>query len=139
MSHLVLKIITPEGVAFNEVVQSVNLPTVDGEVGILPGHIPLLTLLQAGEIYLRRNNGQVEHLAVDRGFARVFSNEVSILTEAAIHINDIDLIKVEEAQKRAEHALSEAASHPKFDPAEIEKLEAIMRFAVVQRLLKKRG
>ncbi len=138
MSSLTLEIITPEGVAFRESVSAVAVPTTEGEIGVLAHHIPLLTLIRAGELHVTRTGGQKEYLAVDRGFARVLGNTLSILTEAAIHVNDIDIEKVAEAQKRAEAALQEAQAHPQMDPAEVEKLEAIVRFALAQRLVKKK-
>jgi len=134
----VLEIITPEGIAYTHSVNSVGVPTVDGEIGILTGHIPLLTLLKAGQLKVLTQEGAQEFLAVDRGFARVWGNRLSILTEAAIHMVDIDLDQVEQAEKRAQQALEDAKNHPHMDPAQIEKIEAIMRFAVAQRLVKKR-
>lgn len=138
MSTLTLEIVTPEGVAFRESVREVAVPTTQGEIGVLPHHIPLLTLLRAGELHVTRESGEREYLAVDRGFARVFGQTLSILTEAAIHVKDIDMDKVAEAQRRAEEALREAQAHPQIDPVEVEKLEAIVRFALAQKLVKRR-
>ncbi len=139
MSALTLEIITPDGVAFRNDVREVSVPTADGEIGVLPQHQPLLTLVRAGELHVTREDGRREYLAVDRGIARVFGNTLSILTEAAIHVEDIDVELVNSAQQRAEAALKEALAHPEQNSAEIEKLEAVVRFAIAQRLVKRKG
>ncbi len=133
---LTLEIVTPEGKAYSKEVQDVTLPTLGGELDILPGHQPLLTVIEAGEVQAGTHEGR-EFLAVDKGFARVLGDAVSILTEGAIDVKEIDLSKVAEAQQRAEEALRKARDE-KMDPAEIEKLEAVARFAIAQQLIKKR-
>ena len=130
---IALKIVTPDAVAFNEPVDSVILPTTEGEMGVLPGHIPVLTQIEAGQLRVDRN-GSTEMLAVDKGFAEVYSDTVAILTEAAIEVDKIDLSIVTEAQERAQKALDEADDS--IDPAELERLEATVRFALAQRLIK---
>ena len=87
------------------------------------------------------NGGTVDRLAVDKGFARILGDKVSIITEAAIDEKKIDLSAVKAAQERAEKALAEARARTDkdIDPAELEKLEQIIRFAVVQKLVKNKG
>lgn len=133
---LTLEIVTPEGKAYTKEVEDVVLPTAEGEIDILPGHQPLITVIEAGEIQAGTGSGR-EFLAVDKGFARVLGDAVSVLTEGAIDVAEIDLSQVEEAQKRAEEAL-ERAKQENMDPAEIERLESIARFAIAQQLAKKR-
>lgn len=133
---LLLEIVTPERKAFSGPADSVILPTATGQIDILPGHIPLTTLLEPGEIVVT-NGTAVERLVVDKGFARVLGDTVSILTEAAIDEAKIDLHAVEAAEKRAEAALQEARTRKDVDPAEVEKMEQILRFAAVQRLIKR--
>lgn len=131
---LYLEIVTPEGVAWkNGGVDSVTVPTRAGEIQILPGHIPLLTIVEAGELAVEIG-GKVENLAVDKGYARCMGDTVSVLTEAAIEVSKINEAEVEEAKARAIKALEEAKSRREVDPAEIERLEAVMRFAVAQQL-----
>ena len=132
-----LDIVTPGEKVYSEAVDSVVLPTSSGEVGILPGHIPLITEITAGELAVTKD-GEVDLLAVDNGFAEVVGDTVSVLTEAAVDIDDIDLASVEEAQRRAEQALKEAQD-ANVDPDEIEALEAKVRFALVQQIAKKKG
>lgn len=137
MSSLQLEIITPEGRVYSDSVEYVILPTAEGIIDILPGHVPLLTLVQPGEVIVSRS-GHKEDLAVDKGFARVLSNTVSILTEAAINIEEIDLSKVEEARLRAQKALEEARMSKNPDPLEIQHFESVARFAIVQKIAKQK-
>lgn len=132
-----LDIVTPEKKVYSETVDSVVLPTTSGDVGILPGHIPLITQIKAGELAITKD-GTIDLLAVDIGFAEVIGDTVSVLTEAAIDIEDIDLAAAEEAQERAEKALKEAEGQD-IDPDELLVLEAKVRFALVQQLAKKKG
>ena len=133
---MLLEIVTPEEKVYSEQVESVVLPTVEGEVGILPGHIPLLTMLDPGELQIAAD-GKIESLAVDKGFAQVYGDKVSVLTEAAINMEEIDLSEVKKAQQRAEKALEEAEKEG-MDPAEIERLESLVRFSLQQKLLKRK-
>jgi F-type H+-transporting ATPase subunit epsilon len=144
---LQLEIVTPARKVFNAAAGSVVLPTQSGVVEILPGHIPLTTLLVPGEVVVTLAEavgntpaGGVERLVVDKGFARILGDTVSILTEAAIDTDDIDLAEVEENEKRAAAAL-EAARAGKDDDssAETDKLLQILRFSAAQKLLKRRG
>ena len=132
-----LDIVTPEKKVYSETVDSVVLPTTSGDVGILPGHVPLVTQIKAGELAITKD-GSLDLLAVDIGFAEVIGDTVSVLTEAAIDIEDIDLAAAEEAQKRAEQALKDAEVQ-NIDPDELQALEARVRFAMVQQLAKKKG
>ncbi len=133
---LILEIVTPEEKVYSETVDSVVLPGVEGEAGILPGHVPLLTMLKPGELTVSKD-GQEVVLAVDKGFAQVLGDKVSVLAEGAIDIAEIDLTAVDEARERAEKALAEARALG-MDPAEVEKLETIVRFSLVQKLAKNR-
>jgi F-type H+-transporting ATPase subunit epsilon len=131
---LTLEIVTPEARVYSETVDTVVIPTVDGEVGILPGHIPLVAQVGAGE--LRATKGNVTQLlVVGGGFAQVSGDKVSILADSAITEDKIDENAVADAMKRAEDALKAKESLP---PAEIERLEAVVRFSVAQLGIKRR-
>ena len=134
---LTLDIITPDKKVYSSDADQVILPTESGEIGILKGHIPVVTKLVTGEIRVIKSGRKDEYLAVDIGFAKVMGDTVSVLTEAAIDVKDIDLEAVESAQARAEEALSRAKEEG-IDPAQIEKFESIARFAIAQRLSKRR-
>ena len=80
---LTLEIVTPESRVYSDTIDSVVVPTVEGEIGILPGHIPLLTQVEDGELRVTKN-GQTQWLAVGGGFAQVEGDRVSVLAEHAI-------------------------------------------------------
>jgi len=131
---LTLEIVTPEARVYSDTVDTVVIPTVEGEIGILPGHIPLLTQVGAGELRVVKN-GKTELLAVGNGFAEIDGDKVSILAESAIAEEKIDEAAAENAMQRAEEALRGKES---LDVAEVERLESIVRSAVVQIDLKRR-
>jgi len=129
-----LEIVTPEARVYEEEVDSVVLPTTTGEVGILPGHIPLMTELEPGQLQATRS-GQTELLAVSKGFAQVVGDKISVLAEGAIDIEQIDPEEIEAAQLRAQEELEKLGDA---DPEEVERLETTIQFYSLQRLLKKR-
>lgn len=131
---LTLEIVTPEARVYSDTIDSVVIPTVEGEVGILPGHIPLLTQVADGELRVTKD-GQTQWLAVGGGFAEVESDHVRVLAERAITEEKIDEGVVEAALKRAEEQLRAAAGA---DPAEFEHLQEMVRFAGVQLAVKRR-
>ena len=90
---LTLEIITPDKRVLNTEAEQVVLPTESGETGILSGHVPMVTKIVAGELRLIKK-GQTDSIAVDHGFAKVLGNTVSVLTEAAIDVKEIDLSEV---------------------------------------------
>ncbi|HEX2853233.1 MAG TPA: ATP synthase F1 subunit epsilon [Opitutaceae bacterium] len=131
---LTLEIVTPEARVYSEIIDTVVIPTIEGEVGILPGHIPLLTQVDHGELRVTKGS-TTQWLAVGGGFAQVSGDKVSILAERAIVEDKIDESAVEAAMKRAETQLKEAAN---LDPAEFEHLQNLIRFSGTQLALKRR-
>ena len=131
---LTLEIVTPEARVFSDTIDTVVIPTVDGEIGILPGHIPLLTQVQDGELRVTKGT-VVSVLAVGGGFAQVSGDKVSILAERAITEDKIDEKAVENAMQRAEQAIKDAKD---MDPAEFEHLQNMVRFSGTQLALKRR-
>ncbi len=103
---LKLEIVTPEGTAYSEDVEMVTLPGVEGEMGIYPEHVPLLTQIAPGEL-VARSRGREEFLAVGEGFVQITAQRVAILTDMAVRAESIDEAKVEEARQRAEARLAE--------------------------------
>jgi len=133
---LTLEIVTPEARVYADIIETVVIPTVEGEIGILPGHLPLLTQVEHGELRVTKN-GTTATLAVGEGFAQIQGDKVSILAEHAIEEEHIDEDAVEKAKHRAEEALRQANAEG-LDPAEVERLESVVRFAVAQLGLKRR-
>ena len=131
---LTLEIVTPEARVYSDTIDTVVIPTVQGEIGILAGHIPLLTQVEYGE--LRVTKGGVEtRLAVGKGFAQVEGDVVSVLAEHAITEAKIDEAVVEEALKRAEQTLRVT----KPEDFEYERLQNMVNFIGAQLALKRRG
>jgi len=133
---LTLEIITPDKKVLNTEADEIVLPTESGETGILVGHMPMVTKIAAGELRFT-HKGKSDSIAVDHGFAKVLGNSVSVLTEAAIDVVEIDLSAVTAAQERAEEALRTAKSEGQ-DVEELEKLEASVRYLIAQKLAKGR-
>ena len=103
---LKLEIVTPESVIYAEDVDMVTLPGSEGETGIYPNHVPLMTKVQAGELVVKRS-GTEEILAVGEGFAEITGDHVAILTDNAIDSADNDEAAAEEAKDKAEQRLAE--------------------------------
>jgi F-type H+-transporting ATPase subunit epsilon len=133
---LTLEIVTPEARVYSDTIDTVVIPTIQGEIGILPGHIPLLTKVEHGELRVTKG-GQVTWLAVGNGFAQIEGDVVSVLAEQAITEDKIDEGAVEAALKRAEEDLKNAPKDG--DASELERLQNAVRFAGVQLGLKRRS
>jgi F-type H+-transporting ATPase subunit epsilon len=131
---LTLEIVTPEARVYSDTIETVVIPTTSGEVGILPGHIPLLTEIEHGELRVTKN-GQTQWLAVGGGFAQVEGDKVSVLAEHAITEEKIDEQAVEAALKRAEEEIRSAKD---IDPQQYEHLQSLVRYAGVQLAVKRR-
>jgi len=131
---LTLEIVTPEARVYADTIDSVVIPTVEGEIGVLPGHIPLLTQVADGELCVTKGS-TVSYLVIGGGFAQIDGDRVSVLAERAISEEHIDEKTVEDAMKRAELAIKEAKD---MDPNEFEHLQNLVRFSGVQLTLKRR-
>ena len=131
---LTLEIVTPEAKVYSDTIDSVVIPTLVGEIGILPGHIPLLTQVANGELRVSKGPN-TEFLAVGGGFAQIDGDRVRVLAERAITEEKIDEKAVEEAMKRAQKEL-EGAKH--MDPQEHEHLQNLVRYSGIQLSLIRR-
>ena len=127
-----LEIVTPEAKTYSEDVDMVTLTGIDGEMGILPQHMPLMTQLVAGEIHAKKG-GENIFLAVGEGFVQVTGERVAILTDMAIKANDIDEAKAEEARKRAEERLSQKLSDEDSALVQSSLLNALAQLKVKRR------
>jgi F-type H+-transporting ATPase subunit epsilon len=106
MATIKLEIVTPEAKVFSDDVDMVTLTGMEGEMGILPQHMPLMTQLVAGEIIAQKGKDTI-FIAVGDGFVQVTGDRVAILTDMAIKADDIDEAKAEEARRLAEARLSQ--------------------------------
>ena len=105
-SKLKLEIVTPDLKAYSDEVEMVTLPGLEGEMGIYPDHVPLLTQVVPGEVAIRKD-GRDQYFAIGEGFVQITGDRVAILTDMAVPAENIDEAKVEEARKRAEARLAD--------------------------------
>ena len=131
---LTLEIVTPEAKVYSDTIDSVVIPTVEGEIGVLPGHIPLLTQVADGELRVSKGS-ETLYLAVSGGFAQIDGETIRVLAEHAITESKIDENAVEVAMKRAEQEIKEAKN---LDPLQYEHLQGLVRYAGVQLAVKRR-
>jgi F-type H+-transporting ATPase subunit epsilon len=118
MAKLKLEIVTPEKKTYSDDVDMVVIPGVEGELGVLPMHVPLMTQLLPGPLRILKDGKQSE-LVIGSGFAEVTQTNVSILTDMAIEEQAIDEAAAEEALNRAEAALKDKSLQGE-DLAEVE-------------------
>ena len=106
MPTLRLEIVTPEAKTYSEDVDGVTIPGIDGEYGILPLHVPLITALKPGPLKVQKG-GQEIYLATGGGFAEVMPDRVSVLTDMAVRDADVDETAAQAAADRAKAALND--------------------------------
>jgi F-type H+-transporting ATPase subunit epsilon len=106
---LKLEIVTPAGVVYSEDVDMVTLPSIAGQMGILPRHVPLIAQMVPGEMIVRKD-GRETFIASGEGLIEITADRVAILTDLAIPADQIDEAKAEEARQRAEARLREKLS-----------------------------
>lgn len=129
---LTLEIVTPDRLVVTEGVDEVIVPSVDGYMGVRPGHAPLLARLSVGEIAYRVD-GATRYLAVAGGFAEVLHDSVEILAETCEPAEEIDLERARLAQQRAAGRLEEDLSENEFRRAEVSLKKAISRIQIHDR------
>lgn len=126
MPTLTVNIVTPDGPVYDAQVDMVIAKTVTGEVGILPGHIPMVAPLEIGAVKLKRD-GKVEYVAITGGFVEVRPQQVSILTPSAELAESIDAARAKEALRRAEERLQSKQDNVDFKRAELALQRAMNR------------
>jgi len=131
MATIKLEIVTPEAKIFSDDVDMVTLTGTEGEMGILPQHMPLMTQLVAGEIVAQKGKDTI-FLAVGDGFVQVTGDRVAILTDMAIAADNIDEAKAEEARQLAEGRLAQ-----KITDEEAAHIQAALAHATTQLKVKR--
>ena len=129
---LKLEIVTPEAIAYSEDVDFVVLPGSEGELGVFPRHVPVLTALQPGELRILKD-GRETALAVGEGFVEIKGDAVSVLTDMALSSEQIDLGAAEAAVERAKASLKE--DHV---AEEVASIQASLQKALAQLHVKRR-
>jgi F-type H+-transporting ATPase subunit epsilon len=126
-----LEIVTAERLVLSDDVDQVNAPTKDGRVGILPRHMPLITVLTEGELSIVKNGVRTE-FAVFGGFMEVLPDRVTILADSCDRSDEIDLDRAEEARQRAEERIAQRKSDQDMIQAEAELRRALMQIRIAQ-------
>lgn len=122
MKTLKLKIATPEKVIYENEILQVSIPTMDGEITVLPNHVPLVSVLKAGEMKIVDKDGE-QILAVSGGFLEVRGqNEIVILADNAERAREIDIDRAEQARLRAEELMKQTKSVEDVDFAKLQAL-----------------
>ena len=129
---LKLEIVTPQATAFSEDVEMVTLPGVEGQFGVYPNHLHLITYLVPGEVIVQRG-GAEQFLAIGEGMAEVTAGRVSIVTDMAIPSERIDEAAVEAARARAAERLRE-----KISDEEVASVNASLARSLAQLQVKRR-
>lgn len=129
---LFLNVITPTKVVLSEEIDELTIPTVNGEISILPNHIDLLTKITPGEMIIRRNN-KIEPFAIAGGFLEISNNKINVLADLALHVDDIEVSKVEEAKQRAEKAMKEKDREIEFEQLQDDIRKATLQLKVVRK------
>ncbi len=133
-STFTLEIVTPDRALAREEVNEVVVPGSEGELGILPGHTPLLATLKVGELWYRQGQ-EKHHLSIAFGFVEVLPDRVTILAHVAERAQDIDIERAERARRRAEERLEQprAQTDLDFERARIAMMKALIRLQVASR------
>lgn len=129
---LVLEIITPTRVLLKEEVDEITIPTIDGEISILPNHVNLLTKIIPGEMLVKKGS-KTENFAIMGGFLEVTNNNVNILADYAIKADDIEIAKAQEAHERAKQAMKNKENQKEFTVASAELRKAILELKVARK------
>ena len=138
MAPIRLDIVTAEKSIFSEDVDMVIAPGVQGQLGILPHHAPLMTMLEPGELIIKKGSDEV-YLAVSGGFLEVRPDRVIVLADSAERAEEIDIARAEEARKRAQKRLEERYT-PGVDAARAEAAlrRSLIRLKIAERRRKRR-
>jgi len=132
LKTLEVSVVTPDGPVLEDNFEMVVCKAENGEIGILPQHIPLVTPLDIGEVRLKSGN-DTEFVAVNGGFLEVRPDKVTILAQSAEKAADIDVVRAERAKKRAEDRLQSKQDHVDFQRAELSLKRAMNRLRVAQK------
>lgn len=135
---LELELVTPERLVFTEQADFVVLPGLEGEIGVLPGHAPLLTQLTIGKLRIKRGEN-TELFAVSGGFAEVLRNRVRVFAETAEMQGEIDAERARLAAERAHKDIRQAASLVDLEQAQAALRRALLRLRISEELSRRRA
>lgn len=132
MAKMTLEVITAERVVLTDEVDAVVAPGIEGELGILPHHAPLMTFLQPGELLIRKD-GQEQYLAVSGGYLEVLGNKVTVLADAAERSEEIDIERARKVMERAQEAIQGRQAQVELEQAMAALRRATVRLRVAER------
>jgi F-type H+-transporting ATPase subunit epsilon len=138
LANIRFEIVTAEKVIYSDEVDVVIAPGIEGELAILPNHAPLLTMLQVGELRLRKD-GEETAIFVSGGFLEVMHNRVTILADTAERAEEIDIERAEEAKRLAEERLRTRPADIDLAQAEASLKRAMMRLRIAERKKRRPG
>jgi len=136
MATIKVDVVSAEEQIFSGSAKFVALPGETGELGILPGHTPLITRIRPGAVRIETENGEEEFVFVAGGILEVQPGVVTVLADTAIRGADLDEAKAEQARKRAEEAVQNSGSNLEYAKAQAELAYATAQLAAIQRLRK---
>ena len=139
MATIKVDVVSAEEQIFSGQAKSVALPGEAGELGILPGHTPLITRIRPGAVRIEAESGEEEFVFVAGGILEVQPGAVTVLADTAIRGKDLDEAKAEQARKRAEEALQNSGSNIEYATAQAELAYATAQLAAIARLRKLRS
>jgi len=137
MASIKLDIVTAEGVVFSEDVDVIVAPGIDGQLGILPHHAPLMTMLAPGELQIKKD-GEEFSLAVSGGFLEIRPDRVIVLADTAERAEEIDAARAEEAKRRAQEQLSQPLAVGDAARIEASLRRSMVRLKVAEKRRKRR-
>ena len=137
MSTVKLDIVTAERLVFSDDIDGIVAPGVEGQLGILPHHAPLMTMLEPGELQVRKG-GEELSLAVSGGFLEVRPDRVIVLADTAERVEEIDIARAEEAKRRAQERLSHRTPEVDATRAEAAIRRSLARLKVVEKRRRRR-
>ncbi len=132
MNNFTLKLITPAGVTYEGDVIEASIPTPDGQISILAGHMPLMTLVSPGEIKLV-TGGKERYLATEGGVAYIANNLLKILADTAESADSLDEVKIQEAKEKAQKMLANITDEVEFASMEAHIEKQLAKLSFIKR------
>jgi len=139
MATMKVDIVSAEELVYSGQAKFVTLPGEAGDLGILPGHTPLITRIRPGAVRIEAKNGDEEFVFVAGGILEIQPGTVTVLADTAIRGKDLDEAKAEQARREAEEALQNTGSNLEYATAQAELAYATAQLAAIQRLRQRRG
>ena len=131
--QLTLELVTPERAIVHEAVDEVQIPGSEGYLGVLPGHTPLLTTLQVGELWFRQGDDR-RYVSVAFGFAEILADRVTILAQVAERAEEVDVDRAQEAARRSRDRLTRAPVELDFERARVSLMKSLIRLQVASKI-----